>query len=71
MPAMKMPSRTLIEGLGLSILALGFSGVLLYAGILAAGKAEYVRGAAFLVPGAIGLYWAIRFLRAELARNRG
>jgi hypothetical protein len=68
---MKMPSRTLIEGLGLSILALGFSGVLLYAGILAVGRNEYGRAAAFLIPGAIALYWAIRFTRAELARNRG
>jgi hypothetical protein len=68
---MKMPSRTLIEGLGLSVLALGFSAVLLYAGILAAAKAEYVRAAAFAIPGAVCLYGAIRFLNAELARHRG
>jgi hypothetical protein len=70
MPPMKM-DRILIEGLGLSILAFLFSGALLYAAVVAAGRGEYLRAAAFGVPGAIGLFWAVRFLRAELLRHRG
>jgi hypothetical protein len=70
MPPMKM-DRVLIEGLGLSILAFLFSGALLYAAVVAAGRGEYVRAAAFGVPGVFGLFWAFRFLRAELLRHRG
>lgn len=71
MPAMKSVDRVLVEGLGLSVLAFLFSGALLYGALVAAGRGEYLRAAAFAVPGAIGLYWAIRFLRAELLRHRG
>jgi hypothetical protein len=68
---MKNVDRVLVEGIGLSILAFLFSGALLYAGIIAAGDANYLRAAAFGAPGAFGLYWAFRFARAELLRHRG
>jgi hypothetical protein len=68
---MKNADKVLVEGIGLSILAFLFSGALLYAGIVAAGDANYLRAAAFGLPGMLGLYWAFRFARAELLRHRG
>jgi hypothetical protein len=68
---MKNADKVLVEGIGLSILAFLFSGAFLYAGLVAAGDANYLRAAGFGVPGAIGLYWAFRFARAEFLRHRG
>jgi hypothetical protein len=62
--------RTFFEGLGLSVLAFGFSGMLSYAALVAAAHADYARAAAFGIPGAIALYWSVRFLRAQLAAYR-
>jgi hypothetical protein len=70
MEGMSAARKEFVEGLGLSVLALGFTGVLLYAAVVAAGQANYVRAAAFGIPGVIALYWSIRFTRAQFAAYR-
>lgn len=67
---MSAARRELFEGLGLSVLALLFTGALLYAAFVAAGLANYLRAAAFGIPGLIALYWSIRFTRAQFAAYR-
>ena len=62
-----MARRELIQGLGLSALALLFTGMLLYAAFVAFGKADYGRTAVFGIPGLISLYWSVRFTRTQLA----
>lgn len=62
-----MARRELIQGLGLSALALLFTGMLLYAAFVAFGKADYARTAVFGIPGLISLYWSVRFTRTQLA----
>jgi hypothetical protein len=68
---MNTARRELFEGLGLSALALLFTGVLLYAAFVALGNTDYWRAAAFGVPGLIALYWSVRFTRAQFAAYRG
>jgi hypothetical protein len=70
MPTMNAARRELFEGLGLSALALLLTGMLLYAAVVAMGHANYLRAAAFGVPGLITLYWSIRFTRAQFAAYR-
>jgi hypothetical protein len=62
--------REFIEGLGLSVLAFGFTGVLLYAAVIAVGHANYLRVAAFGIPGFIALYWSARFAQVQFAAYR-
>jgi hypothetical protein len=71
METMNAARREFFEGLGLSALALFFTGVLLYAAVVALGNADYWRAVAFGVPGLIALYWAVRFTRAQFAAYRG
>jgi hypothetical protein len=70
MAAMNAGQRELFEGLGLSVIALVVSGALLMAAAVGAGRADYVRVAVFGIPGAIALYWTIRFTRAQFAAYR-
>ena len=67
---MNTARREFLEGLGLSVLALFFTGVLLYAALVAAGRPDYWRAVAFGVPGLIALYWSVRFTRAQFAAYR-
>lgn len=67
---MNAAKQELIEGLGLAVLALLLSGALLYGAFVAFGKTDYFRLAVFGVLGVIGLYWAVRFTRAQLAAYR-
>jgi hypothetical protein len=62
--------REFFEGMGLSVLAFGLTGVLLYAGVVAAGHGNYLRAAAFGIPGIIALYWSVRFTQAQFAAYR-
>ena len=67
---MNAARRELVEGLGLSVIALIFTGALLYAAVVALGIASYGRAAAFGIPGLFALYWTIRFTRAQFAAYR-
>jgi uncharacterized membrane protein len=67
---MNTARREFFEGLGLSTLALFFTGMLLYAALVATGRADYWRAVAFGVPGLIALYWTVRFTRAQFAAYR-
>jgi hypothetical protein len=67
---MNAARRELFEGLGLSVIALIFTGALLYAAVVALGIASYGRAAVFGVPGLIALYWTVRFTRAQFAAYR-
>jgi hypothetical protein len=67
---MNAARRELFEGLGLSVIALIFTGALLYAAVVALGIANYWRAAAFGAPGLIALYWTVRFTRAQFAAYR-
>lgn len=67
MAIMNLARRELFEGLGLSALALFFTGLLLFAAVVAVGNANYPRAVAFGVPGLIALYWSVRFTRAQFA----
>ncbi len=68
---MKGTRLELFEGLGLSVLAMLFTGALLTAAYVAADKGFYPRAAAFGVPGLIAAYWTVRFTWAQLAGYRG
>jgi hypothetical protein len=59
--------RELFEGLGLAALALFFTTMLLIASFVAIGHGNYLRAAAFGVPGLVALYWSVRFLMAQFA----
>ncbi|MFU8821955.1 MAG: hypothetical protein ACNA8G_10420 [Gammaproteobacteria bacterium] len=67
---MNAARRELFEGLGLSVIAVIFTGMLLYAAAVALGIANYWRAAAFGAPGLIALYWTVRFTRAQFAAYR-
>lgn len=71
MSAMRGTRLELIEGLGLSVLAVLFTGALLTAAFVAAGKGFYLRAAAFGVPGLVAAYWTVRFTWAQIAGYRG
>jgi len=64
---MNAARRELFEGLGLAFIAILFTGMLLYAGVVAIQKADYARAALFGVPGLVALYWTVRFTRAQFA----
>ena len=64
---MSAAQRELFEGLGLAVLAWLVTGALLYGAFVAFGKADWVRLVPFGVLGLIGLFWSIRFTRAQLA----
>lgn len=64
---MNAAQRELFEGLGLAALAWLLTGALLYGAFVALGKADWVRLAPFSVLGVIGLYWSVRFTRAQFA----
>ena len=64
---MNAARRELFEGLGLAVLALFFTGMLLYAAFVGAQEGEFVRSAVFGVPALVALYWSIRFTRAQFA----
>jgi hypothetical protein len=67
---MNTARREFFEGLGLTVLALFFTGMLLTAAIVAIGNASYLRATAFGLPGLFALYWALRFARAQFAAYR-
>ncbi|MGD9387202.1 MAG: hypothetical protein PVI87_03145 [Gammaproteobacteria bacterium] len=64
---MNSAQRELFEGLGLAVLAWIVTGGLLYGAFVAFGKADWVRLAPFGALGLVGLYWSIRFTRAQFA----
>jgi hypothetical protein len=70
MATMNLARREFFEGLGLSALALFFTGLLLFAAVVAVGNTNYPRAVAFGVPGLIALYWSVRFTRAQFAAYR-
>lgn len=51
------------------MLALFFTGMLLYAAFVGAQEGEFGRSAVFGVPGLAALYWSIRFTRAQFAAH--
>lgn len=57
------------------MLALLFTGMLLYAALVGAQNGDFTRAALFGIPGLVALYWSIRFTRAQFAAyaaaNRG
>lgn len=64
---MNAARRELFEGLGLAFLAIFFTGLLLYAGVVAMQKTDYTRAVLFGVPGLVALYWSFRFTQAQFA----
>lgn len=64
---MNAAQRELFEGLGLAVLAWIVTAGLLYGAFVAFGKTDWVRLVLFGVLGAVGLYWSVRFTRAQLA----
>ena len=64
---MNAARRELFEGLGLAVLALFFTGMLLYAAFVGAQKGDFGRAAIFGLPGLVALYWSARFARAQFA----
>jgi hypothetical protein len=67
---MNAAQRELFEGLGLAVLAWILTGGLMYGAFVAFGKADWVRFAPFAVLGLVGLYWSVRFTRAQFAAYR-
>ena len=66
---MNSARRELFEGLSLAALAWLVTGALLYGAFVAFGKADWVRVVPFGVLGLVGLYWSIRFTRAQFAAH--
>jgi len=64
---MNAARRELFEGLGLAAIAILFTGMLLYAGVVAIQKTDYARAALLGVPGLVALNWTVRFTRAQFA----
>ena len=70
MGSMDVAKHDLIEGLGLCVLAVLFTGALLTASVVALGHANYLRAVGFGVPGLVAAYWTVRFTLAQLAGYR-
>ncbi|NGP53388.1 hypothetical protein [Thioalkalivibrio sp. XN8] len=64
---MNAAQRELFEGLGLAALAWIFTAGMLYGAFVAFGKADWLRFVPFGVLGVAGLYWSVRFTRAQFA----
>lgn len=64
---MNSAQRELFEGLGLAVLAWLLTGALLYGAFVAFGKDDWGRLVPFGVLGLVGLFWSIRFTRAQFA----
>ena len=70
MCAMDATKHELIEGLGLCVLAVLFTGAMLTAAVVAIGHGNYLRAAGFGIVGLVGAYFTVRFTQAQFATYR-
>lgn len=70
MGAMDASKHELIEGLGLCVLAVIFTGAMLTAAVVAIGHGNHMRAVGFGAVGLVGAYFTTRFTQAQFATYR-